>query len=253
MTRLLAITNRKGGSGKTATAVNLAAEWAARGQRVLLVDLDSQGHCAVGLGLQPARGAPTVHSFLAGQHDLALTVVPTVVPGLDLAPADPLFEHGAVLPDGQRLRQALQREGLLDRYDVVLLDTPPSLDQLLLNALCAAQRVLVPLMPHHLSAEGVKQLARLIFRVVSRGENEQLRLLGFLPVMLDARIGQHRLVMANLGQQFGAQRLLGGIRNDIRVAEAFGAGRPVRLHAPSSRASADYRVALDQLLARWVD
>ncbi|NDY90497.1 ParA family protein [Ideonella livida] len=260
MGRVLAITNRKGGSGKTSCAVNLAAEWAAAlpprpdgpRARVLLVDLDSQGHCAVGLGVQPARGAPTVHGFLAGRHALRPAIVPTPVPGLDLVPADPLFEHGQARPDERTLARALREEGLAEAYEVILLDTPPSLDLLLLNALCAAERVVVPLMPHHLSAEGVKQLARLMFRVSSQGLNPQLRLLGFLPVMLDGRIGVHRQVLADLGRQFGPQRLLPGIRNDIRVAEAFGAGKPVRLHAPGARATADFGQALQALRERWV-
>ena len=94
MAHVLAITNRKGGSGKTSTAVNLAAELASRGRRVLLIDLDTQGHCALGLGVKVARGAPTVHGFLAARNSLAEAIVPTVCPGLDLAPADTSFQHG---------------------------------------------------------------------------------------------------------------------------------------------------------------
>jgi chromosome partitioning protein len=251
MTRILAISNRKGGSGKTSTAVNLAAEWAARGQRVLLIDLDTQGHCALGLGVKSAKGSPTVHSLMRGQHRLMDTLCATSIPGLDLVPADPLFEHGSGTQDELTLSRALEDPALRERYDTIVLDTPPSLDALLLNALCAADRVLVPLQPHFLAGEGVRQLARVLFRLVSRGANERLRLLGFLPVMLDTRVGQHREVTQGLSQQFGAVRLLPGIRSDIRVAEAFGQGRPVRLHAPSCRAAADYAQALDALEARW--
>jgi len=252
MARTLVISNRKGGSGKSSTAVNVAAELAAQGQRVLLVDLDTQGHCAVGLGCKPQRDTPTVHGFLAGQHSLRPAIIESSWPGLHLIPADPLFEHGGVGDNEAMLRQALQAEGLLADYDSIVLDTPPSLDGLLINALCAADRVLVPFVPHFLSGEGVRQLARLLFRVASRGLNEQLKVLGFLPVMVDLRIGQHREVNASLAHQFGAARLLPGIRTDIKVAEAFAVGKPVREHAPASRATADYAQAVQALEKLWV-
>jgi chromosome partitioning protein len=252
MARILAITNRKGGSGKTSTSVNLAAELADRGQRVLLIDLDTQGHCGVGLGLKGVRGQPTVHSWLAGRHPLAEAIWHSAWPGLHLVPADPLFDHGSGQPGEQLLWQALQSEGLLQRYDCIVLDTPPSLDALLLNALGAADRVLVPFVPHFLAGEGVRQLARVLFRVASQGHNERLKVLGFLPVMLDLRITQHRDVTQSLSQQFGPARMLPGVRNDIRVAEAFAAGCPVRVHAPSSRAAGDYRRVVDAAWQLWL-
>lgn len=252
MARILAVTNRKGGTGKTATAVNVAAELAARGQRVLLVDLDTQGHSGVGLGFRGERGSPTVHGWLAGRHSLGAALWESRWPGLSLVPADPLFEHGSTPADESRLWQTLQDEGLLQRFDCVVLDTPPSLDVLLLNALTAADRVLVPFVPHPLAGEGVKQLARVLFKVASQGRNDRLKVLGFLPVMLDLRIGLHREVRDGLGQQFGRERLLPGIRNDIRLAESFASGCPVRVHAPASRAAADYAAATEALWRRWV-
>ena len=251
MARILVVSNRKGGSGKTSTSVNVAAELAAQGQRVLLVDLDTQGHCAIGLGLKPQRNAPTVHGFLAGRHGLRQAMVESSWPGLHLIAADPLFEHGDVRPGELLLHDALVAEGLVDDYDTIILDTPPSLDGLLINALCAADRVLVPFVPHFLSGEGVRQLVRLLFRVASRGLNERLKVLGFLPVMVDARIGQHREVNASLSHQFGAARLLPGIRTDIKVAEAFAVGKPVREHAPHSRSTADYAQAVLALEKLW--
>ncbi len=252
MARTLVISNRKGGSGKSSTSVNVAAELAAQGQRVLLIDLDTQGHCAVGLGIKPARDAATVHGFLAGRSSLRQALVESAWPGLHLIPADPLFEHGGVGESESKLRDALAAEGLLADYDTIVLDTPPSLDGLLLNALCAADRVLVPFVPHYLSGEGVRQLARILFKVASRGLNDRIRVLGFLPIMIDLRIGQHREVNASLSHQFGAARLLPGIRTDIKVAEAFAVGKPVREHAPNSRAAADYAAAVKSLETLWV-
>lgn len=251
MARLLVITNRKGGTGKTTTSVNLGAELAARGERVLLVDLDTQGHCAIGLGVRIKKGEPTIHDLFAHGTLHPEAVRHTAWPQLDLLPADPLFEHGSGARDETLLRRALQEGGLHDRYDTLILDTPPSLDMLLLNALHAADRILVPFLPHFLAGEGVRQLARVLFRVASTRPDKGLRVLGFLPVMCDARIGQHRQVLGAVAQQFGGSRMFAGIRSDIRLAESFSAGQPVRSYAPKSRAAQDYRTTADVVLARW--
>jgi chromosome partitioning protein len=122
-----------------------------------------------------------------------------------------------------------------------------------MNALCAADRVLVPFVPHFLSGEGVRQLARVLFRVASRGQNDRLKVLGFLPVMQDLRIGQHREITSGVSHQFGLARVLPGVRTDIRIAEAFAAGKPVRAHAPKSRAAQDYAVVASAIESQWAD
>ncbi len=251
MARVLIVTNRKGGTGKTTTAVNIAAELAASGDRVLLVDLDTQGHCAIGLGIQVSKGDPTFHDLFASGQPLLPALRESRWENLHLIPADPLFEHGSGSRDEYLLRRALADEGLHDRYDTIVLDTPPSLDILLLNALHAADRVLVPFLPHHLAGEGVRQLARVLFRVASSRADKNLRVMGFLPIMCDPRIGQHRTVMSSVAHQFGSSRMLGGIRNDIRVAESFAVGQPVRYYAPKSRAAEDYYAVAQAIRERW--
>ncbi len=249
--RVIAVCNRKGGAGKTTTSVNLATELAHLGWRVLLLDLDSQGHCAVGLGHKVAPGAATLHAiFTDPQATLTGAVVDTAIDNLALAPADQLFEHGSGTRDELLLARALQDPALVARFDLVIVDTPPSLDLLLLNALSAASWVLVPFVPHPLSYEGVRQLMRVLFRVMSR-QNPGLKLLGFLPMMAAEHIRQHRSITADVGRQFGAPRVLTGIRNDIKLAESFAAGLPVRQYAPGSRGAQDYAalaVCLTQLL-----
>jgi chromosome partitioning protein len=132
----IVISNRKGGTGKTTVSVNVAAEMAALGLRVLLVDLDSQGHCAVGVGIKVGKGTPTVHDiFRSADARLATAVQPTAFNNLALVPADPLFEHGEGLRDEGLLKRALAEADIVANFDVVILDTPPSLDILLLKLL----------------------------------------------------------------------------------------------------------------------
>lgn len=244
---IIVVTNRKGGTGKTTTSVNLAAEFAAQGQQVLLIDLDTQGHCAVGLDVAPSKDGPTVHDlFLSPDSRLADAIYPTAWPNLYLAPANPLFEHGSGGGDQTRLTRALHDEGVAERFDLILIDSPPSLDDLLLNALCAARKVLVPFVPHHLSAEGMRNLARILFKVVA-GPNPDLKLLAFLPIMLDRRVGQHRSVTDGVARQFGQGRLLSGIRTDIKLAESFAQRLPVRAYMPGCRGTQDYAVAAREI------
>lgn len=249
--RVVAVCNRKGGAGKTTTSVNLAAELAFLGWRVLLVDLDSQGHCAVGLGMKVRPAEPTAHAmFKDTQARLMDAVRASPFDNLFLAPAEQMFEHDRGLRDEQRLARALADDELVARFDVVILDTPPSLDLLLLNALSAAHWVLVPYVPHPLSFEGIRQLMRVLFKVMST-QNPDLKVLGFLPTMAADHVRQHRLVSRDVSHQFGASRVLKGIRNDIKLAEAFAAGKPVRYYAPGSRGAQDFSdlgVCLTQLL-----
>ena len=247
---ILVVTNRKGGTGKTTSSVNLAAEFAAQGKQVLLIDLDTQGHCSVGLDLVLTREAPTVHSlFQSPGFRLTDAIYPTAWPNLFLAPANSLFEHGSGGGESTRLASALHDEGLTERFDLIIIDTPPSLDDLLMNGLCAAKRVLVPFLPHHLSGEGMRNLARVLFKVAS-GQNPDQKLLGYQPVMLDRRIGQHRSITEGVARQFGKGRLLTGIRTDIKLAEAFAHRKPVRAYLPGCRGSEDYAQAAQEVASR---
>ena len=239
-THIIAISNRKGGTGKTTVSVNLAAEFAALGLRVLLIDLDSQGHCAVGLGAKVTCGDATAHSiFTDPEARLMDAVQETTFANLFLAPANQLFEHGSGLRDERCLSRALADEEFAKRFDVVIVDTPPSLDILLFNAITAANWVLVPYIPHPLSFEGVRQLMRVLFKSMT-GANPHLKILGFLPTNSAEHIRQHRTITTEVSRQFGAHRVLTGIRSDIRLAESFAVGKPVRHYAPHCRGAQDF-------------
>lgn len=177
--------------------------------------------------------------FTDPHAQLMTAVRETSFANLALAPADQLFEHGSGVRDEAHLARALGDPQIVARFDVVIVDTPPSLDLLLLNALCAANWVLVPYVPHPLSFEGIRQLMRVLFKVMSR-QNPGLKLLGFLPMMVAEHIRQHRHVNGDVARQFGAHRVLQGVRNDIRLAEAFAAGKPGRYYAAGSRGAQDF-------------
>jgi chromosome partitioning protein len=245
----IVVSNRKGGTGKTTVSVNIAAELAALGRRVLLVDLDSQSHCAVGVGIKISKETPTVHDiFRNPDNKLSTAVQKTAFDNLSIVPADPLFEHGEGTRDAEVLKKALTEYEIMRNFDVVILDTPPSHDNLLLNALTAANWVVVPYMPHPLASEGARQLMRVLFKIIS-GSNQQLKLAGFLPMMANDNIRIHRKINNDVEHQFGASRMLPVIRNDIRLVEAFGEGKPIRHYAPKSRAAEDF-AQLGELIAK---
>ncbi len=246
--QVIAVSNRKGGTGKTTVSVNIAAELAAMGRRVLLIDMDTQGHCAVGLGVKVGKDDATIHSlFRHREASLTAAIQSTAFEGLSLVPADALFEHGEGLRDETVLKTALAEAAIVDQFDVVILDTPPSHDILLLNALIAANWLLVPYVPHPLSFEGVRQLTRVLFKIIS-GPNKKLKVAGFLPMMSSDHIRVHRTVKEGVSQQFGSSKVLPGIRNDISLAESFAHGKPIRYYAPKSRAAEDFAQLREFLL-----
>ena len=238
---VIAIANRKGGTGKTTTAINLASLWANQGIKTLLVDMDTQGHAGIGVGIQPKRGEGCLHRlFTEPSYELSKAVRRTSIPNLWLIPACPDFDGKGLIGDYRVLNVALSGKEFQEHFERVVLDTPPTLDHTLVSALAASNGVLVPFQPHHLSLVAVRQLAALFYRVASTA-NRKLSLLGLLPVMADPRLRLHRQIITTLGKQFGIQRIMGIIRPNIRLAEAFAEGLPINLFAPKSSGAADYQ------------
>lgn len=237
--RILAVANRKGGTAKTTTVVNLAAALAGRGLRVLLVDLDTQGHTGLGYGVRAAPGEPTVHDLYrdGGTVDLGPAIRTTTVPQVDILPADRGFSgpNGAVAP----LALATALKPLAANYAITLIDTAPTADALLINALASAHHVLVPTQLHHLAVDGVGQFARSYFHVAT-SLNPELRGLSIMPVQVDLRITMQRDALQRLEARFGRERVLPGVRPDIALAEAFGREVPLKYFKPRSRAVQDF-------------
>ena len=246
---VVAVSNRKGGTGKSTTVVNLAAVWREQGWRVLVVDLDSQGHAGIGLGVRLGAGQPGSHQLLADDvPDPWQTVIRTRLRGIDVIPADTRARREPEAA-ADTLASCLKR--LRGDWDRILIDTPPSAGPMLDNGLGAADGVLVPLQPHALAAEGVRQLVQLFFRMASTA-NPRLQHMAIAPVMRDRRVRLHRRVVDDLARQFGSFRVLRGIRSDIRLAEAFEHGQTILEASPSSRGAMDYRLLSDELEALWI-
>jgi chromosome partitioning protein len=229
--RAIAIANQKGGVGKTTTAVNLATAFAVRGRRVLVIDLDSQANATTGLG-GSENIAATSYELLLGESDLGSIAVDSVVPGLSIIPASPDLAAAELELAPRPRREFLLTQALRDQvdgYDDVLIDCPPSLNLLTINALTAADRVLVPLQCEFYALAGLAQLMDTIDRV-RRSLNPRLALQGVVLTMYDRRNNLCELVAADVRGHFGDKVYKTVIPRNIRVSEAPSHGVPVLLY-----------------------
>jgi chromosome partitioning protein len=241
--KTIVIANQKGGCGKTTTAVNLAAALALQGRRVLLVDLDPQGHATLGFGYRPERLDWTVYEALTGRvADWGSIVLDTAVQGLRLLPANILLsgvevELATVEGRHSRLRRGLA--SLAGRFDLCVIDCSPSLNLLTLNALVAADEVIIPVQTHYYALEGLKQLLETIDIVHARF-NSRLRIRGVLLTFVENRTLLSRQVQQQMQDFFGDLVFKTVIHRSIRLAEAPSAGQACVTFDPSNLGSRDY-------------
>jgi chromosome partitioning protein len=239
--RIVAIANQKGGVGKTTTAVNLATALAAAGHRVLVVDLDPQGNASTGLGVDRAARAVGSWELMLGEAELDAAAQETGVPRLTLVPASPDLVGADLELAARQRREFLLSRAIRSRVgdlDEVLIDCPPSLNLLTVNALVAADSVLVPLQCEFYALEGLSQLMRTIERV-RRALNPRLDLLGVVLTMYDRRNNLCDLVAADVRGHFGDKVYQTVIPRNVRVSEAPSHGLPVLIYdhrCPGSQA-----------------
>lgn len=252
--RTLAIVNQKGGVGKTTTAVNLATALAACGQRILLIDLDAQGNATTGLGLRRREGGGSSYDLLLGEGDgiAEAAVQATEIPGLELIAAS-LDLSGAdlELADAEaredRLRRSLRP--VLLRYDLILIDCPPALSLLTLNALVAADAVLVPLQCEYYALEGLSMIVKTIDRV-RRSFNPRLEIEGVVLTMYDRRNNLCDLVAQDVRDHFGNKVYDTIIPRNVRISEAPSHGKPVLLYDLKSAGAQSYVQLAREMLGK---
>ena len=255
-TRVLAVSNQKGGVGKTTTAINLGTALAAIGEKVLIVDMDPQGNASTGLGVPRETRRVTIYDVIVDGRSVDDSAVPTTVPGLDIVPADADMS-GVEIELSQadrrsfRLRDALRGQGAegQTRYDYVLIDCPPSLNLLTLNAMAAADAVLVPLQCEFFALEGLTQLMKTI-EMVRQSLNPTLEIQGLVLTMYDRRSTLSGQVAADVRNHFGDKVYDAVIPRNVRVAEAPSFGKPALIYDLKCAGSQAYLRLAREVVAR---
>ncbi len=252
MGKIIAFSNQKGGIGKTTSAVNVAASVALKKKKTLLVDLDPQGNATSGVGVSKKGDLPSVYELLIGEKTIEETIVKTDFGDLWVIPSNIRLAGAEIELVGSEKRESLLKnelEKIVDDFDYIIIDCPPSLGILTLNALAAADGVIIPMVCEYYALEGLSQLV-LTVKQIKKNYNPKLEIVGILITMYDRRLNLSKMVEKELEKYYGDKIFKTRIKRNVRLSEAPSYGQPVFYYDKLSSGTEEYLAVATELIKR---